>query len=117
MKTKSFLISAIPFVIFIFLSFKTPFVTSQEIFEVIAVYDSHEDYGYNFTSKNNNDDEITLTFHEVEQGVLDNFDLNSDQLLGIKFKISYTSKIIVTKDADGYEDEDEVNTIVKLEKL
>ncbi|WP_188651501.1 hypothetical protein [Yeosuana aromativorans] len=85
---------------------------------VEATYDGHEDYGYNFIAKHpDNDEEYTLTFQEVSDAVAKEFDLKSEALIGTKFKITYTTKIVVTKDEDNYEDENEINTITKLEKL
>ncbi|WP_242202212.1 hypothetical protein [Aestuariivivens insulae] len=92
-------------------------VNAQEDTMVIhAIYDGHEDYGYNFIATRN-DEEYTITFQEVKKEVLEAFDLDSDTLLNKKFKITYTVEMIVTIDDDGNEDEEEVNTIVKLEKL
>ncbi|MEL0455538.1 hypothetical protein WJN01_04820 [Flavobacteriaceae bacterium SZ-1-7] len=83
---------------------------------VFATFDGHEDYGYNFVTKGKDDEEHTLTFQKVEETVLKAFNLNSDDLVGTKFKITFNKEIKVTKDADGYEDEEEINTITNLEK-
>ncbi|MCF7561233.1 hypothetical protein L3X39_11350 [Sabulilitoribacter multivorans] len=88
----------------------------QETQVVTAVFDGHEDYGYNFISTRD-DEEYTITFQKVDEAVLSAFNLNLDTFIGTKFKITYTTEIIVTKDGDGYEDEEEINTITKLEKL
>ena len=53
----------------------------------------------------------------MEDAVIEEFDLNSNVLVGTKFKITYTTKVVITKDSDGYPDENEINTITKLEKL
>lgn len=95
---------------------KTVFSTLNE-FVVIGAYDGHEDYGYNFIVKNEHDDEVTLTFQSVEASILEAFDLNTDALLNKSFKITYIVKTIESIDADGYNNEEEINTIVKLEKL
>lgn len=95
-------------------------ITSIEIQEelvVHATFDGKEDYGYNFIVKNKDGDENTITFQEVDEGVIKVFDLNSETLIGSKFKVSYRTILEVTKDVDGYEDESEINTITKLEKL
>lgn len=94
-----------------------PTLEFQDEMTVVAAYDGKEDYGYNFVAKNKDGDENTLTFQKVEEDVLKTFDLNSETLIGSKFKVSYTTKVEITKDADGYEDENEINTISKLEKL
>ena len=84
---------------------------------VYAAYDGHEDYGYNFIVTDKNGEEQTLTFQKVEDEVLKVFDLNSEILVKTKFKITFNRDIKVTKDSEGYEDENEVNTITSLEKL
>ncbi len=120
MKTLYFII-AVFFIIplFSFTSFKTvtPFVVSQETITVEGTYDGHEDYGYNFISIHDNGDEYTLTFQKVEEAVSNEFDLNSDLFIGTKFKVTYKTDTIVTKDSDGYEDENIIHTLLKLEKL
>ncbi|KJD31604.1 hypothetical protein PK35_14475 [Tamlana nanhaiensis] len=83
---------------------------------ITAVFDGKEDYGYNFIATED-DLEYTVTFHKVNEDILKTFDLNSEKLIGSKFKITYTSKIVVTKDEDGYDYEEEINTIIKLQKL
>jgi len=105
--------------LFSFTSLKTnnPVILNQDTITVEAVYDGHEDYGYNFVSKHENGEEYTLTFQKVDDTVSSEFDLNSEALIGTKFKVTYKTKTIVTKDSDGYEDENIVNTITKLEKL
>lgn len=84
---------------------------------VSATYDGHESYGYNFIGKHADDEEFTITFQKVDDAVLKEFDLDSEVLIKTKFKITYKTKVMVTKDSDGYEDEEEINTIIKLEKL
>ena len=53
----------------------------------------------------------------MDDAVLKEFDLESEAFIKATFKITYKTKVLVTKDADGFEDEEEVNTITKLEKL
>jgi uncharacterized protein YxeA len=124
MKTKYVLVlCGLVVSIFTLTSFKNaPFLDMaeyaiQETMVVNAVYDGHEDYGYNFIATDEEGEEHTITFQKVGADILQAFDLNSAALVGSKFKITYTHEIIVTKDGDGYEDENEVNTITKLEKL
>ncbi|ULC60136.1 hypothetical protein MBM09_03910 [Flaviramulus sp. BrNp1-15] len=124
MKTKFlFILSGLLISVFTLSSFKNTSVLNtteynfQETMVVNAVFDGHEDYGYNFIAKDEDGDEYTVTFQEVEDSVLKAFNLNSETLIGTKFKVTYTSDVEVTVDEDGYEDEEEVNTITKLEKL
>ena len=121
MKTRLLLVLCVS--CFIFSGFKTSdfLIThaksvSQEM-NVNAIFDGHEDYGYNFIAEHSDGEEYTLTFQKVNDAILKEFDLNAEVLVGAKFKITYTTKIVVTKDADGYDDENEINTIIKLEKL
>lgn len=92
-------------------------VLDQEGLVVYASYDGKEDYGYNFVTKTKSGEEFTLTFQKVEESVLKAFDLNSDALVGTKFKITFNKVIKVTKDEHGNEDEEEINTITLLEKV
>ena len=122
MKIKHILILGLIFLPF--LSFANPFSKVVQVITEIqneitidAVFDGHEDYGYNFLKKHENGDEHTITFQKLKEGLLSEFDLNAQAFVGARFKITYTSKIVVTKDADGYDDEQEINTIVKLVKL
>lgn len=126
MKTKFLILLSGIFISFFTLSgFKTGLNANNSVIKLIdqnglivyATYDGHEDYGYNFIVTNKDDEEQTLTFQKVEEEVLKTFDLNSETLVKTKFKITFNREIEVTKDADGYDDENEVNTITNLEKL
>lgn len=124
MKTKILLaISAFSMLFFTFSSFKSVTISNDIVAVnlqesiVNATYDGHESYGYNFIGKHTDGEEFTITFQKVNEAVSKEFDLESDALIKSKFKITYTTKVTVTKDADGYEDEEEINTIIKLEKL
>lgn len=92
-------------------------IEAQEGLIVYATFDGKEDYGYNFITKGKDGEEHTLTFQNVEDDVLKMFDLNSDTLIGTKFKITFNKDIEISKDENDMEDEDEINTITKLEKL
>ncbi|SFZ89373.1 hypothetical protein SAMN05428642_101209 [Flaviramulus basaltis] len=124
MKTKFlFMLSGLVLSVFTLTSFKNAPIFNtieyhvQDAKVINAVYDGHEDYGYNFITKNEDGDEHTLTFQQIEEDILKAFDLNSDDLVGAKFKVTYTTEVEVTIDSDGYEEEEEVNIISKLEKL
>lgn len=92
-------------------------VLNQDNLIVYATYDGHEDYGYNFITTDKDGEERTLTFQKVEDAVLKSFDLNSVNVVGTKFKVTFNKVIKVTKDADNMEDEEEINTITMLETL
>lgn len=88
----------------------------QEEQLINAVYDGHEEYGYNFLAKNKDGEEYTITFHEISEELLKEFNLKSETLIGKNFTITYKTRVEVTKDDDGYDDEEEINTIIKLKK-
>lgn len=88
----------------------------QDSKEVNAVYDGNDERGYGFSTESNGE-LSTLIFQKIDDAVLSDFDLNSKTLIGVNFKVTYTTEVAVTKDADGNEIEVEVNTITKLEKL
>lgn len=92
-------------------------IEAQDGLVVYATYDGKEDYGYNFITKDRDGEEQTLTFHKVDAAVMAAFDLNKEALAGTKFKITFTREIKISKDEDGMDDENEINTITKLEKL
>ena len=89
----------------------------QDTTTVEGVYDGHEDYGYNFIVKDNEGVERTLTFQEIDKTLLNEFDLKAQTLIGKKFKVVYKTRIEVTKDADNFDQENEIFTILKLEKV
>ena len=91
---------------------------TKDVKVIEGVYDGHEDYGYNFITQHSDDgSEFTMTFQNVDEALLNKFDLNSDALIGKKFKITYQVKIKRTKDEYGFEDEEEILTITNLEEL
>lgn len=89
---------------------------NQEATVITAVFDGHEDYGYNFIVSNNNEDAYTMTFQGVNEDVLESFNLNDESFIGVTFKITYTTEVLVSVDDYGYEYEEELHTIIKLEK-
>ena len=110
MKTKTTFVLIILFAIFS--SF-----TVQDKITVIGEFDGAEDYGYNFIVLNSENEEKTLTFQEIDETILADFDLNSEALVGSKFEIVYTSAIEIVLDDDGFEEEVEILTIIGLKQL
>ncbi len=109
MKTKTTLFFSI---LFITLTSFTSLI--QDTQYVLGEFDGHEDYGYNFIVINSDDEERTMTFHEVEKDVLNSYDLDSEDLIGAKFSITYTSEIETVLDENGEEEENEILTIIDL---
>ncbi|WP_179343619.1 hypothetical protein [Winogradskyella ursingii] len=114
MKTKSIAVFGILFLAFLTLT-SSKDIQDKLTFE--GVYDGKEDYGYNFIGMDEEGDEFTMTFQNIDAEVLKSFNLNSQDLVGSRFAITYTSVTEIETDEDGYEDEIETNTIVALKKL
>ena len=110
MKTKTAVVLSILFTFFS--SF-----TVQDKTTVIGEFDGVEDYGCNFIVLNSENEERTLTFQEIDEAILVDFDLNSEALIGLKFEIVYTSAIEIVLDDDGFEEELETLTIIGLKQI
>ena len=52
---------------------------------ITATYDGVEDSTYYFTD----DDRNTYSFQDIEQEVLESYDLSNEFLIGLKFQVSY----------------------------
>lgn len=92
--------------------------TTPQESKVIAVYDGNEGYGYNFIAQHKDDaSEYTMTFQKVNENVMKEFDLDGEVYLNQQFEITYTVKKVVTKDENGFDEEDEVLTITGLKAL
>ncbi|MGS2725313.1 hypothetical protein ACU8DI_01800 [Psychroserpens sp. BH13MA-6] len=115
MKKQSILLTSLLLICFVsFSSFKTS-IQDKQLFE--GVYDGHEDYGYNFIGVDDDDEEFTMTFQEVDADLLKSFDLMSDQHVGTKFSVTYTVTTETEIDEDGYEDDVDIYKIIALKKL
>jgi hypothetical protein len=94
------------------------FQKSPQELKMEGVYDGNEGYGYNFITTHKDDgSEFTMTFQKVDEAVIKEFDLNADLFLNKKFEVTYTLKTVVTKDENGFDDENEVYTITRLKAL
>ncbi len=89
----------------------------QDVKTIEGVFDGHEDYGYNFISAHSDGSEYTMTFQKIDESLLGQFDLNSEMNMGKRFKVSYKVTIKKTKDEYGFEDEEEILTIINLEEF
>ncbi|GAA4888378.1 hypothetical protein GCM10023311_10340 [Flaviramulus aquimarinus] len=119
MKVKNLIVlSTLMVSLLTFTSFKTPTISNAPISEsliqdgliVYATYSGHSDSGYNFVVKDRKGNEQTLTFQKVDDGVLKTFDLNSEALVGTKFKVIFNRNASST-------DDNLVDTITSLEKM
>ncbi len=116
MKSNYIKIGLIVFLVFAGLTSFTS-ISNQERSTLIGIYDGHEDYGYNFIYLDANKDERTMTFQEIDEAVLDQYDLDSEDMLAAKFEITYTTSYETEIDEDGTEYENEINTITALKPL
>jgi formylmethanofuran dehydrogenase subunit C len=91
--------------------------TIQDTKTIEAIYEGKEDYGYNFMATRDDESEYTITFQNINEELLNQFDLASEALVGKNFKITYQTKIKKTKDEFGFIDEEEILTIINLEAL
>jgi hypothetical protein len=114
MRTKSVLIVSFLFMSFLILTSTRP-LQDTETFE--GTFDGHEDYGYNFIGLDEDKQEYTMTFQEIEKAALESFNLDSDDLIGTKFMVTYKTKKETVKDEDGYEEDLETYTILRLKTL
>lgn len=89
----------------------------QDVNVIEGVFDGHEDYGYNFITMHADGSEHTITFQKINEDLLNQFDLKAGAFIGKKFQITYQVKIKITKDENGFEDEEEILTITNLEEL
>ncbi|HUH27623.1 hypothetical protein [Gelidibacter sp.] len=115
---------AIP-VLCLFLMSVTPFqadltVASSNAQEskIEGVYDGNEGYGYNFITTHKDDgSEFTMTFQKINDAVLKEFDLDAELFVNQKFEVTYSVEALVTKDENGFDNEEEVYTITHLKAL
>lgn len=108
MKTK-FITAIIALFAAISFGFYNPF-TNQT---VTGVYQGEEDFNYQF-SVTQNGKSSTMTFHYVNDEVLDKYDLDTEDFIGETFAITFEKSIEVYEDEDGNEEETEVLTILDL---
>ncbi|MEZ4798030.1 MAG: hypothetical protein R2785_12780 [Flavobacteriaceae bacterium] len=114
MKTKSITVISVLVMSFLLLVSVNK-AQDTETFE--GVFDGKEDYGYNFIGTDSEGDEYTMTFHQVDDKVMETYNLDSDDLIGTNFEVTYKTKKEVIKDEDGFEEENETLTIVALKEL
>lgn len=113
MKSHSVKFSLIVFLMFVALTGFTSQI-SQDAIVLVGVYDGHEDYGYNFIYVDENQDDRTKTFQEIDEAVLEAYDFDSEDLIGKRFEITFTSVTEIEIDEEGTEYENEINTITAL---
>ncbi|NMH87273.1 hypothetical protein [Flavivirga algicola] len=123
MRTKFlFMLCSFMMLFFTLSSFKTEVplngvqLVIQDSKEVDAVYDGHDGSAYIFTVQSNGETH-KLAFQKIDDAVSGSFDLGSQALVGKSFKVTYTTEVALTKDADGNDVETDVNTITQLEEL
>ncbi|MBQ0788535.1 MAG: hypothetical protein KBT69_13635 [Oceanihabitans sp.] len=96
----------------------TSFTTlNQDRITVDGQYDGSDGYGYNFIVFNDDDEETTLTLHEVEEDVLDEYNLDTEDVIGSHFQITYIAVTETVLDENGDEQDEEKRTIVALKPI
>ena len=116
MKTKfAFLITILSLSFFALSSFTS--LKYQDVLTVEGIYDGHEDYGYNFIIIDEEGDERTKTFEEVEEKIFETYDLEDETFIGKKFKVTYSVSVETFVDENGYEEDQDVKTITSLDLL
>lgn len=89
----------------------------QEL-KIEGIYDGNEGYGYNFITTHKDDgSEFTMTFQKINDAVLKEFDLDAELFVNQKFEVTYSVDTVVTKDENGFDNEEEVYTITHLKAL
>ena len=117
MKTKTYTILFLLFFSLLSYASSIESLVIQDTKTMEGVFDGHEDYGYNFITTHSDGSEHTITFQNINDELLNQFDLKSEEFIGKNFKITYQIKIKKTKDEYGFEDEEEILTITNLEAL
>jgi len=80
---------------------------------VSGVYDGVEDTNYVFTITKGDKTE-RMEFNYLSEDVFENFDLDSDELIGTSFTITYEKEKEMIVNDDGEDEEVEYLTITKL---
>ena len=90
---------------------------TQDTVTAMANYDGFEYDMYSFTIPAKNDDEADeiIAFNDVPEAILKEFDLKSDELVGVDFEITY--KVVVDEDVEEDELPEEVNILIALKKV
>lgn len=83
----------------------------------IGVYSGFDDEGYNFTVTYEDGIEEIITFQKIEEEVLKETNLKSNEFDGITFEITYREEIISEEDEEGNEIEYEIYVITALKKV
>lgn len=117
MKTKLIILINVAIMVLTMSAYSKNLSTVQDTKTVEGIFDGHEDYGYNFITVRSDGSEYTMTFQKIDTGLLAQFDLNLETYMGKRFNVSYKITIKKTKDEYGFEDEEEILTIINLEEL
>ena len=122
MKTK--FIMAVPVLCFLLMAVQPYPLNSLELYDaaqdskIIGVYDGNEGYGYNFTTVRKEDgSEYTMTFHKISEAAMNEFDLDEELFINQKFEVTYSMETVLSKDDDGFDQEDDIYTITHLKAL
>lgn len=110
MKTKLILVLCV-----MSLSFFSFVTVNQETKTVVATYDGFEYDVYNFSVSGGDDEtDVYISFKEISESILMEFDLKSDKLVGKNFEITYSIETsegeeIEEDEMESEEDEEDVS--------
>lgn len=116
MKTKT--LWAIPIAFFVLVSAQVASPRYEMTSSITGVYDGNEGYGYYFIVKHpTKNTEKTMTFQHISPEVLSTYNLDGLAFINKKFDITYTLQTETTLDENGYEDKEDIYTIIKLKPM
>ncbi|WP_222984975.1 hypothetical protein [Flagellimonas meishanensis] len=91
------------------LGFALASLINQDVEKMVGTYDGTDNGSFFFTD----DEGDTLEFEQIEEEILEKFDLTSEAFMGRNFEISYITEII----SDDDEEEIYISKIVNLKLL
>ncbi len=83
--------------------------------QIKGVFDGADEFGYTFILSLEDGEGVIFTFNKLESNVKEVYNLESDDLVGKTFLISF--EMVTTKDPNGNEIETDVYTITDLETI
>ncbi|WP_452601685.1 hypothetical protein [Pontimicrobium sp. MEBiC06410] len=89
----------------------------EELSIITAIYRGIDDGMFTFSYKDEEGEEIAISFNKLSLEAKRMFDLNKKEMIGEKFEITYSSVNEEEEDDDDEVDYTIVKTILKLKKL
>lgn len=103
----------------VFTATKTYAQNTENTKIIVGVFDGFdEEDGYMFTINTTEDDsEEVMYFTDIDETVLENYNLKSTNFEGKKFEITYKINVFEDEDEEGYTETYETLTIISLKQL